>query len=168
MNRYFVLGRILAPHGIRGALKVRSYTDPPQSLLQHRHWRVRRPDGNEQSYQVAGTHWDGHAMRVELEGVVDRDAAAALQDCDILIERAQRQAPAPGEYFRDDLVGFTVRNVEGALLGTVQHFLDAPAGALMVVRDAQQAERWLPASAPRLRRVDVERREIELDWPAEL
>jgi 16S rRNA processing protein RimM len=107
-------------------------------------------------------------MRVELEGVVDRDAAAALQDCDILIERAQRQAPAPGEYFRDDLVGFTVRNVEGALLGTVQHFLDAPAGALMVVRDAQQAERWLPASAPRLRRVDVERREIELDWPAEL
>jgi 16S rRNA processing protein RimM len=136
--------------------------------LQHRHWRLRRPDGSERSYQVTGTHWDGHAMRVELEGVSDRDAAARLQDCDILIERTQRAPAAPGEYFREDLLGFTVRNAAGVVFGRVQHFIDAPAGALMAVRDGQRAERWLPASAPYLRRVDLEAHEIEVDWPAEI
>lgn len=148
-------------------MKVWSYADPPQSLLQHRRWRLRRPQGGEVTYQVLQGQWDGHAMRVELEGVVDRDSAASLRDCEILIERDELPTAAPGEYYREDLEGFTVRNTEGALLGVLQHFLEAPAGALMVVKDADERERWLPASAPHLKRVDLERREIEVDWPAE-
>ena len=49
----------------------------------------------------------------------------------------------------------------------LQHFLEAPAGALMVVKAEDERERWLPATAPHLRRVDLERREIEVDWPAD-
>ena len=104
-------------------------------------------------------------MRVELEGVADRDAAERLRDREILIERDQRPPVRPGEYYREDLQGFTVRNLEGVLLGTLQHFLEAPAGALMVVTGDK--ERWLPASAPFLKRVELERREIEMDWPAD-
>ena len=152
---------------MRGALKVWSYADPPQSLLQHRHWRVRRPDGSEMAYQVLQAHWDGQAMRVELAGIVDRDAAAALRDSEILIERTERPAAAPTEYYREDLTGFTVRNCEGALLGVLQHFLDAPAGALAVVKADDGSERWLPATAPHLKRVDLTRRELQIDWPAE-
>jgi 16S rRNA processing protein RimM len=149
-------------------LKVWSYADPPQSLLHHRRWLLRRPQGGEAVYQVLQAQWDGHAMRVELEGVADRDSAASLRDCEILIERDELPSAAPGEYYREDLEGFTVRNTEGELLGVLQHFLEAPAGALMVVKDAGGRERWLPASGPHLKRVDLERREIEIDWPAEL
>ena len=149
-------------------MKVWSYADPPQSLLQHRRWLLRRPQGGEAVYQVLQAQWDGHAMRVELEGVADRDSAAGLRDCEILIERDELPSAAPGEYFREDLEGFTVRNTEGVLLGILQHFLEAPAGALMVVKDAGGRERWLPASGPHLKRVDLEQREIEIDWPAEL
>jgi 16S rRNA processing protein RimM len=152
---------------VRGALKVWSYADPPQALLAHRQWRLRRPEGGENTYQVVQSHWDGHAMRVELEGVADRDAAASLHDCQILIERVELASAGPGEFYREDLHGFTVRNTEGALLGTLQHFLDAPAGTLMVVKAEDQSERWLPASAPHLKRVDLQRREIEIDWPAD-
>jgi 16S rRNA processing protein RimM len=152
---------------VRGGLKVWSYADPPQSLLQHRHWRLRRPDGGEQTYELGQTHWDGHAMRVELKGIADRDAAAQLRDCEILIEREARPPAGPGEYYREDLEGFAVRTTEGALLGTMQHFLEAPAGALMVVKAEDGRERWLPATAPHLKRVDLERREIEVDWPAD-
>ena len=148
-------------------MKVWSYADPPQSLLQHRRWLLRRPQGGEAVYQVLQAQWDGHAMRVELEGVVDRDSAAGLRDCEILIERDELPSAAPGEYYREDLEGFTVRNTEGVLLGVLQHFLEAPAGALMVVKDEGERERWLPASAPHLKRVDLERREIEIDWPSE-
>ena len=152
---------------MRGGLTVWSYADPPQSLLQHRHWRLRRPDGSEDMYEVLQTHWDGHAMRVELAGVADRDAAAGLRDCQILIARGQRPAAGPGEYYREDLVGFAVRNAEGAVLGILQHFLEAPAGALMVVKATDGSERWLPGTAPHLKRVDLAAREIEIDWPVD-
>jgi len=152
---------------VRGALKVWSYADPPQSLLQHRHWRLRGATGSEADYEVLQAHWDGHAMRVELAGVADRDAAAALRDSEILIERAERPSAGPAEYYREDLQGFAVRNCEGELLGVLQHFLDAPAGALVVVKAGDGSERWLPATAPHLKRVDLARRELEIDWPAD-
>ena len=77
---------------------------------------------------------------------------------------------AAGEHYRDDLVGFRVRNVEGVELGQVAYFADLPAGAVMVVRSAGVGERehWLPVSPQHLLRVDAAERRIEVDWPAEL
>ncbi len=109
--------------------------------------------------------WDGHGARAMLEGVTDRDAAEALRGCEILIDRAACAPAGQRQHYREDLEGFTVRNIEGVNLGTLQYFLDAPAGPLMVVR--AERERWLPASPPYLKRVDLERREIEVDWPAD-
>jgi len=106
-------------------------------------------------------------MRVELAGVADRDMAVSLRDCEILIERAERPSAGPAQYYREDLEGFTVRNCEGELLGILQHFLDAPAGALVVVKAEDGSERWLPATAPYLKRVDLARRELQIDWPAD-
>ncbi len=150
---------------MHGAVKVQSYADPPRSLLEHRRWRVRKPGGGEEEKEVVQVQWDGHGARVMLEGVTDRDAAESLRDCEILIERAARPPAGHGEHYREDLEGFAVRNIEGVSLGTLQYFLDAPAGPLMVVR--AERERWLPASPPHLKRVDLERREIEVDWPAD-
>ena len=150
---------------MHGAVKVQSYADPPQSLLQYRRWRLRRPDGGDDGYDVLQSQWDGHALRVELAGVADRDAAERLRGREILIERDQLPPMRPGEHYREDLQGCTVRNLEGVVLGTLQHFLDAPAGALMVIRGDK--ERWLPATAPFVRRIDLQRREIEVDWPAD-
>ncbi len=114
---------------------------------------------------VRQTQGSGLLLRVALDGVEDRDAAEALRGCEILVERAALPPPQAHEYYREDLLGFTVRNVEGVVLGTVQHFLTAPATAVMVVRG--EREYVLPAAPPHLRRVDLERREIEVDWPAD-
>jgi 16S rRNA processing protein RimM len=133
--------------------------------LQYRHWRLRRVDGGEDAYEVVQSQWDGHGLRVELAGICDRDAAELLRDREILIDRDELPAPKPGEYYREDLQGFTVRNLEGVVLGTLQYFLDAPAGALMVI--SGDKERWLPAAAPFVKRIDPALREIEMDWPAD-
>lgn len=146
-----------------------SYTDPPDSLLQHRLWRLRRPgdsgDGSERTIEVLHAQWDGHAMRASLAGIEDRDAAEALRENEILIERAALPAAAEREYYREDLIGFTVRNVQGVVLGTLQYFLTAPATAVMVVQG--EREYALPAVPPHLKRVDLQQREIEVDWPAD-
>jgi 16S rRNA processing protein RimM len=153
---------------VRGWVRVYSYTDPPDALLQHRLWRLRKPgegEADEQQRAVRQAQWDGHAMRVELEGVDDRDAAEALRESEILIERAALPEASAREYYREDLLGFTVRNTDGVVLGVLQHFLAAPACVVMLVRG--EREYAVPAGPPHLRRVDLDRREIEVDWPAD-
>jgi 16S rRNA processing protein RimM len=151
---------------VRGTVRVQSYAEPAESLLQHRHWRLRNRDGTEQEAEVTQAVWDGRSVRANLAGVGDRDAAERLRGVEVLIERSERPAPGPREYFREDLLGFAVRNRQGVVLGTLLHFLDAPAGALMVVRG--EREYWLPAAAPCLHRVDLAQRQIEVEWPEEL
>ena len=160
---------MVAPFGVRGWVRVQSYTDPPESLLQHRQWLMRAPgaEGPDAAVQrrVLQTGWDGHALRVAIEGATDRDAAEALRNWEILIERAALPEAGPHEYYREDLLGFTVRNAEGVVLGSLQHFLAAPATPVMVVKG--EREYTVPAAPPYLRRVDLERRLIEVDWPAD-
>lgn len=156
----------MAPHGVRGALRVQSYAEPAGSLVQHRHWRLRSRGGSEQEFEVVQAVWDGRSVRASLAGVADRDAAEQLRGAEVLIERSERPAPGPHEYYRDDLLGFAVRNREGVHLGTLQHFLDAPAGPLMVVKG--EREHWLPATTSCLRRVDLAERRIEVEWPEEI
>ncbi|MGH8205277.1 MAG: ribosome maturation factor RimM [Steroidobacteraceae bacterium] len=159
------MGRIVAPHGVRGDVRVQSYADPPEALLDHRHWVLRRTDGSEQGIEVLDARWDGHVLRATLAGIGDRDAAERLRGSEVLLSRDELPAPRAHEYYREDLLGFTVRNGTGAVLGTLLYFLEGPAGALMVVRG--QREYWLPAGPPHLRRVDTVLREVEVDWPAD-
>lgn len=163
---YLLLGLIQAPHGLHGWLAVQSFTDPPDNLLRHRRWWLRGPDGTMAVYTLRDALWDGHRMRVCFEGLPTRTAVDALVGCEVQIERSELPAAGEREYYRDDLLGFSVRNREGAVLGTVQYFVEAPANAVMVVKG--EREHWLPATPPHLQRVDLERREIEVDWPADL
>lgn len=163
--RYVLLGRILAPHGLQGWLGVRSFADPPESLLQHNLWRLRAANGQLRVERLRDAQWDGHRMRVAFEAIQTRTAAEALTGCEIDIERAELPPPGEREYYRDDLLGFRVSNTSGALLGTLQHFVEAPVHAVMVIRG--EREYWVPATPLHLRRVDLAERLIEVDWPAD-
>ena len=161
-----VLGRILGPHGIRGRVKVESFTDPPDGLLRYERWFLRGAAGSEAAYRVADVQPDGKRFRVALEGIADRDAATALRGCEIEVERTELPPTGEREYYRDDLLGFAVRNASGALLGKVSHFVDGPGGTRLVVVGTK--EYWVPAAAPYLRRVLLEQRELLVDWPEDL
>jgi 16S rRNA processing protein RimM len=164
-----VLGHVVAPFGVRGWVRVQSHTEPPDSLLQYREWRMRPPGGVEDvpttGRRVLQAQWDGNALRAALEGVADRDAAESLRGWEILIEREALPEAAPGEYYREDLLGFTVRNLQGEVLGSLEYFMDTPATPVMIIRG--QRDYTVPAVPPHLRRVDLERRQIEVDWPAD-
>ena len=166
MPRNVKLGRVLGAHGVRGWLKVQSYTDPPENLLQHRQWILADAGGGQQAGQIAEAEFDGRWLRVRLEGIADRDAAELLRGRDIEVARSALPPTAPREYYRDDLIGCRVRNREGVELGSVSHFVEAPAAPVMVVTG--EREHWIPAAPRHLLRVDLERGEIEVDWPDEL
>lgn len=165
--RQVILGRVLSAHGVRGWLKIQSYTEPPEGILQYRHWRLREPGQAPRAVRVADAEFDGRWLRVSFEGIADRDAAERLRGAEIEVERSELPPPREREYYRDDLVGCAVRTLEGAALGVVSHFVDAPAGAVMVVK-GEEREHWVLATPAHLKKVRLAEREIDVDWPADL
>jgi 16S rRNA processing protein RimM len=162
------LGRLGAPYGIKGWMHVESYTDPPQRLLEYREWTLRLASGERLVRQVAAARRQGAGVVAQLAGVGGRDEAAALTGAVIEVERATLPEPPERQYYRTDLLGLPVRNLEGADLGRVSHFVDAPAGVVMVTREPGGREHWVLAAPRHLRKVDLAAGVIVVDWPAEL
>ena len=154
------LGNVGAPFGVRGWVKLRSYTDPPERLLEHRSllcasaaWR---PTGRGERPQRRPTHGQVGRCRGSRAGggVEGRRGRRTAQ-------RAAAVASAK-DYYRADLIGCEVVNLTGARLGVVEHFVEIPAHAIMVVRGEQ--EYWVPAVPQHLRRVEFEARRVLVDW----
>jgi 16S rRNA processing protein RimM len=160
-----VLGRVTGPFGVKGWLKVESFTEPPAQILEFPRWRADAPGRAERELKPAEGRSHGKGFVVRFDGIDDRDAAVALGKPELWVEREELPALKPGEHYRADLVGFEVVNKTGASLGRVARFVDLPANAVMVV--VGERERWLPVGPGQLLRVDAVKRCITVDWDAE-
>jgi 16S rRNA processing protein RimM len=155
------LGIVGAPHGVRGWVKLRSYTEPPDRLLEHRTLRLRL-GGAWRTYAVEASGRSGGQLTVKLAGVADRDAARALRGAPVGVLRSDLPARGAKDFYRTDLIGCEVVNLAGGRLGVVTHFVETPAHALMVVRGGK--EYWVPAVPRHLRQVDLAARRVLVDW----
>ena len=160
-----VLGRVTGPFGVRGWVKVASFTEPREQILEYPRWRAERPDGSGRDLRPAEGKAHGKGLVVRLEGIEDRDAAIALGKPELWVERGELPALRPGEHYQADLVGYEVVNLQGAHLGRVDHFLDLPANPVMVV--VGERERWVPVGKGQRLEVDAAARRIIVDWDAE-
>ena len=147
-------------------MHVRSFTDPPEGLLRFARWTLRSQEQARREHRLVEGRLQGAGLVARLAGVTDRGAAEALRGAMIEVPRAEMPAPQAREFYRADLIGFAVRNLEGVELGVLEYFADTPAHPIMVVRGAR--EHWVPAIPLHLRRVDLAGRSVLVDWPAEL
>jgi 16S rRNA processing protein RimM len=158
------LGFVGAPFGVRGWIKLRSHTDPPERLLEHRSLRIGQ-GSVWRSYRIEASGRSGGALTVKLAGIEDRDQAQALRGAQVCVPRSELPQRDDRDYYRADLIGCEVVNLEGIVLGQVLHFIETPAQVLMVVRGTQ--EFWIPAVRQHLRRVDLSERRLVVDWNAD-
>ena len=161
------LGRIGAPFGLKGWMHVASYTDPPEALLGFPRWDLSRTGASLTPRRLLEGRRQGRGLVVRLEGIEDRDAAASLTGVSVEVEREALPPAGEREYYRADLIGLEVRNLEGCSLGKVGYFVDAPAGAVMVV-EQDGAQHWVLADPTHLLQVDLDAGRILVDWPAKL
>ena len=159
------VGRIGRPFGVKGWLHVESWCEPPEQLFDYLPWQLVRADGSRLPCGVDEGRRHGDALVARFTGVDTREAAAALTGAVIEVERSRLPAASDGAYYQVDLIGCRVVNEDGVLLGVVDHFVDAPGGAVMVVRG--EREHWVPGGPPHLRSVDLAARELRVDWPAD-
>lgn len=167
-DRMVILGRLGAPWGIKGWIKVDSYTDPPAAILDYPVWSLARADGSWETVKVVAgrPHGAGRLVVAALEGVASPEDTRPFVGRDVAVLRSALPAPKAGEYYWEDLAGCRVATLEGVELGVVSHFLEYPAGPVMAVRDGAR-ERWIPLAPRHLKKVDLGERRVTVDWDPE-
>jgi 16S rRNA processing protein RimM len=150
---------------VKGWIRVHSFTEPPEGLLRFARWSLRAGRADERrEYRLLEGRRQGGSLIARLETVEGRTAAQALRGASIEVLRDALPPPGERQFYRADLIGLAVRNLEGAELGKVLHFMEVPAHAVMVVRG--ERDHWIPATPRHLRSVDLAAGQIVVDWPA--
>ena len=158
------MGRVVAPYGIKGWIKVQTFTQQQRGLLDYPVWQVGQ-EGNWQARSVEAAKVHGATVVAKLEGIADREQAAALRRMQIAISRDDFPAAAAGEFYWADLIGLKVVNVAGVTLGNVARVFETGANDVLVVEG--ERERLLPFIEPVVRKVDVAGGMIIVDWDAD-
>jgi 16S rRNA processing protein RimM len=160
------MGRVLGAHGVKGALMVASYCDPPRRLLDFPTWWLHRGDEPRAVAMLRGQD-STKGLIVELDGITDRDVANAMKGTEIAIQRSLLPALRKGQYYWTDLEGLKVTNQDGIDLGVVDHLFDSGAHPILVVRDGER-ERMIPFVLDRhVLSVDLDAGLIRVDWDAD-
>jgi len=160
---YLNAGEISGVFGVKGWVKVYSFTGPRENILQYSPWILRK---NNQSQEVKVTGGQRHGKNViaELQGINDRDSASALVGSEILISKRQLPKPKPGEYYWADLVGLQVETEAGVKLGVVDHLLETGANDVIVVSDGE-IERLIPfLQQQTVLQIDLDAGRMIVDW----
>lgn len=162
-EKFVLLGKIVGVHGVRGELKLESYTEPRTRIFRYQPWRLRSANG-ERLIDGCRGRTQGKGIVAELPGVGDRDAAAALVGEEIWVARSALPALPPGEYYWSDLEGLGVVTTAGTPIGTVSHLIATGANDVLVVRDAER-ERLIPFLVGSfVTDVDLDAARIVVDW----
>jgi len=158
------MGRISAPFGVKGWVKVQPNTAEPRNLLDYKTWWVEY-DGDWREIAVAEARVHGRVVVAKLEGCEDRDAAAALRGKLVAVPRAALPGTKRGEYYWADLIGLAVVNGAGQALGRVTGVLQTGSNDVLVV--AGERERLIPFIEDVIRDVDVTAGTMRVEWGAD-
>jgi 16S rRNA processing protein RimM len=159
-----LLGRIAAPFGVQGWVKIQPYTAKPSGLEGYPIYWVGAKEPYKQ-YEVEQVAVHGRSVLCKLQGISGREKAALLKGCEVGVLRHELPQNGPGEFYWSDLVGAAVVNTEGTVLGTIAEMTDNGAQSVMVV--SGERERLIPFVAPIVTEVSLEKRQVIVQWGAD-
>ena len=173
------MGRVVAPYGVFGWLKIVPDTEAFDGLFDYDTWWLGKDNTwREMLVETAKVHND--VILVKLEGINDRDAAFACKGKQIAVPRAQLPEPDENEYYWSDLIGVRVKNLQGVDFGGRSDVFETGANDVIGVRSdelvqdvakpdakAKPLERLLPFIATVVIEVDTKAKTMSVDWDAE-
>ncbi len=163
-----VMGRVIGPHGIKGWLNVKVFTETPDSLLDYSTWWLKTPAGW-QECKVAEAEWRNTGLVARFEGHGDRTAVETLKGFEVGVPRTALPPLEEGEYYWADLIGLQVINTRSEPLGTIAGLTQTGANDVLVVHDKKDAssenvERLIPYIESVVVSVDLANRRLVVDW----
>jgi|SRR5690554_932631 16S rRNA processing protein RimM len=158
-----IMGRIVAPYGVYGWVKIQPHTEVPDGLLDYGDWWLGR-DGQWQQYELEAGKMHGAVLLAKLKGISDRDMAFALKGKQISVPRSHLPAPEEDEYYWTDLIGLQVINLQNVELGKIDNIFETGANDVLVVKG--ERERLIPFVGQVVLDVNLETGVMRVDWDA--
>lgn len=153
------MGQVIAPFGIKGWLRIRTFTDEIDALASFSRWWLKLAEGWTM-FELADFEVSNKGMTALLAGITDRTQAESLRNTQIAIARSLLPQLENDEFYWADLIGFAVETPQHATLGVLDGLLETNAAAVLVVKG--EAEHLIPAAL--IKEVDREARRITVDW----
>lgn len=161
-NDRLVIGRVSGLYGVRGWVKIHSFTEPRENILAYGQIQLGR-DGRWRDATLVEGRRQGKGLVACISGIDDRDQAAGLVGEDIAIQRSQLPETVDGELYWVDLIGLEVVNEDNASLGIVSKLIETGANDVLVV-DGER-ERLIPfIKGAVVKAVDLDSGTIRVDW----
>lgn len=137
------MGRVVAPYGVHGWMRVAHFTGQSGALLDYPVWWLRLQDDEPwKPLDLDQGAVRGRGVVAKLQGVDTPEAVVALHGALIAVPREQLPDSEPGQFYFSDLVGLPVFNVEGESFGTVSGIIETGANEVLVV--SADRERLIP------------------------
>ena len=159
------IARIGAAHGVRGAVKLWTFTEDPLAVL--RYGTLATQDGTRQFVVTHAREAKGHLVAT-LKGIATRDDAERLNGIELYIARDKLPATDEGEYYHADLVGLAAVNVTGEPLGRVTAIHNFGAGDIVEIAPPHGAPMLLPFTNAVVPTVDLAGGRLVIELPAEI
>lgn len=161
------IGRFGGAHGLKGWVKVISFTDPMDRITEYLPWNVRRGK-QELGLKIEQCKAQGKGLVALVEGVSDRNQAEAIVGVEIWIDRTRLRELEQGEFYWHQLEGLEVVGQSGEVLGRVDYMMETGANDVLVVKPTSQSiddrERLIPYVDDAIKHVDLEQRRLIVDW----
>ena len=158
------MGRIQGPYGVKGSLKARAFTESPDALLDYRSWWLESRNGTWKECKVLAAHLHSDSIVAEIEGLGDREAAAAWRGALVGVPRSALPKLRRNEIYWSDLAGFVVVNRQGETLGTVEDVMESAAHPVLRLCGGDGRERMIPLVPALVDAIDATQRTIVVDW----
>jgi 16S rRNA processing protein RimM len=156
------VGKISGVFGIKGWVKVFSFTECRENILSYSPWLLKK-DSETRLVNVIDGKLQGKAVVAQLDGVNDRDQAASFMGWDIYITPEQLPKVAKDEYYWSDLIGLSVETDLGVQLGVVESLLETGANDVVIVKG--ERERVIPfLQGQTIMAIDLEAGRMVVDW----
>ena len=146
-----LVGKIVAPQGIRGDVRVQTFSESPMDFQK---FKVQSTKFKETDFKFVRAVPNSSVIIAHIAGFDDRNAAETLRGTELYIDRNTLPEPNQGEYYQADLVGFSVLR-DGKKIGTVAGFQNFGAGDIIELDNGDYVS-FIGAN------VDMTKREIEL------
>jgi 16S rRNA processing protein RimM len=156
-----LFGKINGLFGVRGWVKIFSYTEPRENILSYQPWYV-QIDGKWSTVEIISGRVQGKTIVAQIKDVDNTDKAEQIIGVDIYVEKSQLPELKDGAHYWDDLIGLEVINTASIHLGVVENLVDTGSNHVLIVNG--NTEHWVPYIEPYLISVDIDKKRIIVDW----
>lgn len=155
-DNLIAVGRIVGTHGIRGQLRLHSYSGNMESLKSADFIYLRSPSGETRKILLKRAVYHGDKILLSLDGLDTIELVQDLVGFELYLDRDQLPTPGTDEYYWHDLLELSVVTAEGQRLGTIQDILETGANDVYLVRNPDNGREYLiPAISSVIASIDL-------------